>query len=1614
MKRIYIALVLFGVLITDADDIYGQGNYSSQPMNFTVTTKVIVPGITLESQLPTMTTNQYLQKAKYMDDNGRVIQAINVRGSAAGSDVVQDYTYDALGRDATKYLPMTHTATDGRYKAGLLTSGTGYPGSAHAAFYNTGTGGIPIDSKPYRITYYEPTPTGRVMEQGGVGAAWQKHSTDPLESHTVTQAYGTNAASEVRSWTVTGDGQASSLTGGYYPAGMLAKLTTTQMVAEQGNDHDSEYTIKIEYKDVFGRTVMTKEKADATNWAETYYVYDKYGRLRFVLPPELLKSLIGQPAPSIGSVPSGYTLLTTDQTFTSNNSNKYVYATNVVTRFQPPPGGGSTTLGVGFHIMPQQGASGSATLLANMAFQFIYDSEGRKIGEKAPGADWTFYVYDKRDRLALSQSGNQRLGNKWSFMKYDNLNRPVLIGETTIAKDRDGVLSDLLLDADLFEARGGSYHGYTNNTYPSVTNLNEYTLAKYYDDYTFKSLIGGTAYDYKPAEISGLIPANEFLRVNGINTGSKFKIPGPDTWQWTVSYYDSTLNNVQNITGNHLSGTDIVSATYNFVGWKTSKRETHSSSITSYTALEQYTYDITGRLLTTTHKKGTSPEVLLSKNTYNEVGTTTKREIHSTDTGSSFFMTNNLTSNIKGWPQVNNYELGTSGTFLDLWYQYNEPAGTLTQKQRYDGSVSWIEWYHEFGIPSNAYELLYDPMSRLTSAQHFGGTVDNSVNEATTYDLNGNIKTLTRNSGKYTAVQSDNLTYDYGSTPSNVLKSVTDNATTNASVGFNDLNKSGDDYTYDNNGNLTSDKNRGITSITYNLLNLPTRMDFSDGNYILYTYDATGNKVSQDYRNSSSSIEKRDYVGGILYVNGALAMANHSEGRLIPSQNANLVVNATAGTTAGYNPNQATLAVETISSETYVSATYTGSNFTTPFEMWRGIRAISNVSGNGLGYFLVNPGETYLYRVLGYQQTGVNATPYVTDFGDYLVKSPTKLPVGSANQNWVDIEFTVPDGVTAVFIGVAWDGANTNDKFYVNHVSLYNRDWEYELYATDALGNIRAVMQTKPSVITYRATMETENYSTESVVFQNVTTPNILVNSAANATTGGDEVIKLNSVNRIGPAKSLKLFQEDRINLKVSAYFATPPGSMGQVAGGVMATALVNAITSGGGQAFVDGVTTAYNTTGTGNPNFTLGAYQGTSYPSAFLNYILFDENYVPVAAKSTPLANTPNVKQTLSISNIIAHKQGYIYVYISYDNTNTSYDVYFDELEITHTESNYVQLNDYYPFGMLSYTWTRDGELDNRLAYQGKELDPASGLYDFHARLYDAATGRFASSDPKGALRPFHSPYAAMGNNPTLNVDPDGEFFATALTFVYDFFRTAFFKGGLDITSKKSREGAWHKFDPTARGSKTNNAWRIFMGLFALDTKLPFNEMMKQYCSRFTKEGLIEFIGYWFAIGTNLFHDVEKVDYYAGATVLWDNTKDHSGTTVGSYIDISAWRWNDYKSLGRRPGFNGDYAHDELFIHEYGHYVQARHFGSWHTILGGLNSMISMWIQDHAKIPKFHDNTMWEMDASQWGLDYFIDTGRLNPFDTQFMLLYNKENPHQYMTAEQHRQLNKHFWSTF
>jgi len=98
------------------------------------------------------------------------------------------------------------------------------------------------------------------------------------------------------------------------------------------------------------------------------------------------------------------------------------------------------------------------------------------------------------------------------------------------------------------------------------------------------------------------------------------------------------------------------------------------------------------------------------------------------------------------------------------------------------------------------------------------------------------------------------------------------------------------DYSYDGNGNLASDANKQISSIHYNHLNLVDTVVYTDGRQIIYTYSGSGQKLrEQAIAANGTTVNKRDYVDHILYLNDTLQEIKHEDGRLVPVDPGNIV-----------------------------------------------------------------------------------------------------------------------------------------------------------------------------------------------------------------------------------------------------------------------------------------------------------------------------------------------------------------------------------------------------------------------------------------------------------------------------------------------------------------------------------------------------------------------------------------------------------------------------------------------------------------------------------------------------------------------------------------------------
>jgi RHS repeat-associated protein len=106
---------------------------------------------------------------------------------------------------------------------------------------------------------------------------------------------------------------------------------------------------------------------------------------------------------------------------------------------------------------------------------------------------------------------------------------------------------------------------------------------------------------------------------------------------------------------------------------------------------------------------------------------------------------------------------------------------------------------------------------------------------------------------------------------------------------------------------------------------------------------------------------------------------------------------------------------------------------------------------------------------------------------------------------------------------------------------------------------------------------------------------------------------------------------------------------------------------------------------------------------------------------------------------------------------------VFFDNLQLTHTKGPILEETHYYPFGLTMAgisSKALNGTPENKKKYNGIdwENDFELGVYDAFFRELDPQTGRWWQIDPVTDGYENLSPYASMYNNPIIISDPLGD----------------------------------------------------------------------------------------------------------------------------------------------------------------------------------------------------------------------------------------------------------------
>ncbi len=858
------------------------------------------------STLLSSNLDQVRTKVQYFDGLGRPEQNVSVCSSPSYCDIVQPFVYDNYGREKHKLLPYVLSSVKnlGQIQTNPnMTSHDTYSSSQHYKFYKNDNDNIVNDPYPYSEVLYEDSPLDRVVELGAPGASWQLSTSGINGSgHTVKTSYKTNVKDKVIRFDVKGS---DLINNGYYLDNELYKtVTKNENWTNQSNSDLNKLNTIEEFKNRLGEVVLKRgyvknHSGNVVN-VDTYYIYDGYGLLRFVLPPEAIKQLTDPENNLIG-----------DLKVISGEKNLYSKEDKIDTYLVAA--GGRIHLKNGFAFSASPGKTLSITaghVSTELLFSYKYDGRKRMIEKKIPGAAPVYLVYDDRDRLVATQDGEMRKNGEWLFTKYDHLNRPIITGKLNNGiKDQASMqddITDFYNDNNhlYYETRSNKHsstYSYTNNQSFPIVSTDKWLTVTYYDTYGY----GGCKSFQTANNISDETTYNN--KVHGQITGTRTKVldgnefTASAQWMVSTSYYDDKYQVIQAISDLYPanSGNSVVLSTnYDFVGKIENTKQVHSFEGTTKTIEERYNYDHAGRLLETYHSIDGATEVLLTKNEYNEIGELTHKFVGG-ENETNCAQTTDYQYNIRGWlTQLNNPNV-TNDTKRKFGMQlhYNDALNGLINPAQYNGNISAIEWRTprdaSIGSPSDkqAYGFTYDALNRLTAADYGEGASFTSNTDAFNvsgikYDLNGNIQNLTRERDIETAnavfdkMQIDNLTYKYAG---NQLLSVSDGANSKnkdknnintKDYGFKDGASSALEYKYDLNGNMVSDANKGMTAVEYNHLNLPKLLTGTDNNTISYIYNANGQKLAKTADGTTTY-----YFGNIVYEEAELQYILHSEGK---------------------------------------------------------------------------------------------------------------------------------------------------------------------------------------------------------------------------------------------------------------------------------------------------------------------------------------------------------------------------------------------------------------------------------------------------------------------------------------------------------------------------------------------------------------------------------------------------------------------------------------------------------------------------------------------------------------------------------------------------------------
>ena len=1136
----------------------------------------------------------------------------------------------------------------------------------------------PANAPTYSLIETDNSPLNRIMKSMMPGASWAGNNVGTSSDYDFNNS--NNTAEKVHSWELAYSLTAIPVTTAIqtYSAGQLSKTVSFD---ENGKK-------LITYTDLSGNLILKKVQdantgsgltIEHSGWACTYYAYDDLGHLRYIITPKAVDYL---------------------------DTHNWVLTQDICDE---------------------------------LCYKYLYDERGRSVVKKQPGSAEVSMVYDKKNRLVLTQHANQLsanntalTNNQWSFILYDDLNRTIATGLLDNNNDRatiqgyvngltnsvvsvsafvgNSTYQNISVDNPVAGSSGSS--GYVSGTVSNSIVFNSVTHFDNYDYTGVKSFQSNNTFAYSSSD-PNIESTATTTRVMGAVTGEKIRVLDGDNnylndkFLFSTAYYDESGRTLQNIVDNVKNATDYQSNQYYFDDKLMSTFTSHSNGTTTYTIISKNEFDKIGRLTKFSKNFNNTSFKQLSECSYDELGQLKTKRLAPgyTGTGQTEIESQTFSYNIQGWLTGINKDWANSNNnytqwdhFFGLYLGYDNRDNSFATSQL-SGNITGVIWRSQGDNNPRKFDYEYDNLDRFKNAlfkqktKPSDATWSNAEVDFSTYvqynDGNGNLHSMKHMGvipGINNGIPIDDLLYSYLPVPNtsglkgNKLQQVDDNGTLGSNNGklgdFNDGNTSTQDYWYDVNGNLVKDLNKNIKN--------------GSTNGVIYNYM---NKPEKIIIENKSTIEFTYNASG-----------EKLSKKVTPAGG--------AATTTYY-----------VGDFVYQTNTPVGGSET----------------ALDLQFVLHEEGRLKIIT----PHTLVNAIDY-------------DLNNGSAGISW-------PGGKQGVF----------------------------EYFIKDNLGSTRMVLTEEYQKERYTASMELSLAPTEDQLFGKVNSgPPVTIppENELEATRlpfsgttpwpgNNTDIVKLTAVpsgsnSQIkGPNLILKVMAGDVINAKTDYYYLNN-NSQGQSSSNPLSDILTSLLWALQGKTTELGKNqaTAINTVLSNNlpfqnfvnpqaapPTSTVDA------PKAYLNIVFLDEQFKFVEADLvTPdvgsgylRVSQNNTPSAFLLMQKKAPKNGWVFIYLSNESNEP---VYFDNLVVNQTHSAIAEENHYYPFGLkiAGITSHAFNKLDSKYDYQGEfsEEESETSWDEFYLRMYDAQIGRWIQPDPFDV---FASPYSGMGNNPINEVDPSG-----------------------------------------------------------------------------------------------------------------------------------------------------------------------------------------------------------------------------------------------------------------